>query len=65
MIEKNCYLDIIDETLDWIDDYPEADKGEIDTKLRDVENVANPIMRAFYAGNDDADGDANFGDDEL
>mmetsp|Transcript_3712 Transcript_3712/g.8338 ORF Transcript_3712/g.8338 Transcript_3712/m.8338 type:complete len:698 (+) Transcript_3712:767-2860(+) len=63
--DRKELLDIIDETLDWIDDYPEADKGEIDTKLRDVENVANPIMRAFYAGNDDADGDANFGDDEL
>merc|ERR1739841_402905 len=63
--DRKELLDLVDETLDWIDDSPQADKGEIDDKLKDIENVANPIMRAFYAGTNDADGDADFGDDEL
>merc|ERR1712071_423545 len=68
--DKKELQDIIDETLDWLDENPEADKEDYDAKQKEVENIANPIMRQFYAGaggeggGDDEDmGD--FGDDEL
>ena len=61
--------DLIDEALDWFEDHPEADKEQYDEKQKEVEGVANPIMRNFYAataeqatnGGDNDD----FGDDEL
>ena len=43
--DKKELQDIIDETLDWMDSNPEADKEDLDAKLKEVEQVANPIMR--------------------
>jgi endoplasmic reticulum chaperone BiP len=68
--DKKELTDMIDETLDWMDENPEADKEDYDAKLKDVENVANPIMRNVYGsggaggGGGGADAD-DFGDDEL
>ena len=62
----------INEALDWLDENPEADKEEYDGKQKEVEAVANPIMRNLYqgagagAGGGAADEeDYDFGDDEL
>ena len=66
--DKKELTDMIDETLDWMDENPEADKEDYDEKLKEVENVANPIMRNLYAAGEGggAGGDADdFGDDEL
>jgi len=67
--DKKELQDIIDETLDWLDENPEADKEDYDGKQKEVENIANPIMRQFYAGAGEdggADEDmGDFGDDEL
>jgi endoplasmic reticulum chaperone BiP len=59
--------DMIDEALDWLEDHPESTKEEFDAKQKEVEQVANPIMRNFYAapGERAADGVDDFGDDEL
>lgn len=61
--------DMIDEALDWMEDHPEADKEQYDAKQKEVEGVANPIMRNFYAATAEqaANGGDNddFGDDEL
>merc|ERR1712195_401783 len=65
--DKKELEDIIDETLDWMDENPEAEKEDYDEKQKEVENIANPIMRNMYAGGD-AGGDedmGDFGDDEL
>ena len=65
--DKKEMTDLIDETLDWMDENPEADKEDYDEKQKEVENVANPIMRNLYAageGGGGADAD-DFGDDEL
>merc|ERR1712003_504052 len=67
--DKKELQDMIDEALDWMDSNPEADKEDYDEKLKEVENVANPIMRNLYAdgeggGGGGADAD-DFGDDEL
>lgn len=67
--DKKELTDMIDETLDWMDENPEADKEDYDEKLKEVENVANPIMRNLYAGSEGGGGaggaEDDFGDDEL
>ena len=69
--DKKELQDIIDETLDWMDENPEADKDDYSEKQKEVERVANPIMRQFYAGKAGGggeqanDGDFDYGDDEL
>merc|ERR1712072_1529190 len=66
--DKKELQDMIDETLDWMDENPEADKEDYDEKTKEVEQIANPIMRNVYAGGagggDDEDA-GDFGDDEL
>jgi len=68
--DKKELQDMIDETLDWLDENPEAEKEDYDEKQKDVENIANPIMRQFYAGGGEGGGGddedmGDFGDDEL
>merc|ERR1712141_172680 len=67
--DKKELQDIIDETLDWMDENPEADKEDYDEKQKEVENISNPIMRKFYAGGAGGGGDdedmGDFGDDQL
>jgi len=67
--DKKEMQDMIDEVLDWMDENPEADKEDYDEKQKEVEQVANPIMRKFYAGGEGGGaGDedmGDFGDDEL
>lgn len=65
--DKKELQDTIDETLDWLDSNPEAEKEDYDEKLKEVEKIANPIMRNVYSGSKGgADGDdSDFGDDEL
>merc|ERR1712038_1033282 len=48
--DKKELQDIIDETLDWMEENPEADKEDYDEKQKEVENIANPIMRQMYSG---------------
>ncbi|KAI2494050.1 hypothetical protein MHU86_20493 [Fragilaria crotonensis] len=67
--DKKELKDMIDEALDWMEEHPEADKDEYSEKQKEVEQVANPIMRNFYAGGAGggagADDMGDFGDDEL
>jgi len=68
--DKKELQDLIDETLDWLDENPEAEKEDYDEKQKEVENIANPIMRQFYAGGGEGGGGddedmGDFGDDEL
>merc|ERR1711968_169854 len=61
----------INEALDWLDENPEAEAEEFNDKQKEVEQVANPIMRELYqsagggGGGGDEDEDYDFGDDEL
>jgi len=64
--DKKELQDMIDETLDWMDENPEAEKEEYDEKQKEVENISNPIMRQMYAGGESEEEDmGDFGDDEL
>merc|ERR1712086_1003814 len=48
--DKKELQDIVDETLDWMEENPEAEKEDYDGKQKEVENISNPIMRNMYAG---------------
>jgi endoplasmic reticulum chaperone BiP len=67
--EKTELISLIDETLDWLEENPESDADDYTDKQKEVEKVANPIMRKVYAGTGgpggSAGGDEDFGDDEL
>lgn len=64
--DKKELLDVIDETLSWMDEKPEADKEDYLDKQKAVEQLANPIMRQFYAaGGSFGGGDEDFDDAEL
>merc|ERR1712028_221484 len=60
--DKKELEDIIDETLDWMDENPEAEKEDYDEKQKEVEQIANPIMRNLYQGG--AGGGGGGGDEE-
>merc|ERR1712194_431352 len=64
--DKKELQDTIDETLDWMEENPEAEKEDYDEKQKEVENISNPIMRNMYAGGaEGGDEDmGDFGDDE-
>merc|ERR1712054_424116 len=66
--EKNELISLIDESLDWLEENPEAEADEYSDKQKEVEQVANPIMRKVYQGEGmpgDSGEDEDFGDDEL
>jgi len=71
--DKEELSGVIDEALDWLDENPEAEAEEYTDKQKEVEQVANPIMREMYQGAGpgaggagmDEDEDYDFGDDEL
>lgn len=57
----------INEALDWLDETPEADLEDLEDKKKEVEQIANPIMKDLYqqAPQGGAEEDFDFGDDEL
>ena len=48
--DKKELMDMINETLDWLGEHPDATKDDLDDKLKEVEQVANPVMRQVYSG---------------
>jgi len=63
--DKKELSDLIDETLDWIEAQPEADSGAIEEKHKEIEALANPVMRELYSNGEPETEDMDFGDDEL
>jgi heat shock protein 5 len=66
--EKKELKDMVEESLDWLEENnPTAVKEDYDSRQKEVEQVAMPMMRKLYSGggsNEDAGAD-DFGDDEL
>ena len=46
--EKRKVNEKVDEVLKWCNEHPSADKYEYEGKLKEVEDVFNPIMRNVY-----------------
>lgn len=63
--DKETIEEAVNEAIDWLDENADADKEELDEKLKEVEGVCNPIVSKIYqeSGGDDDDDD-EFGDDD-
>lgn len=59
--------DSIDEVLDWLDMNRDAEREEYDEKKKELEQIANPIIRSMYSGGGEYDNDDmdEFDDGEL
>jgi len=63
--ESSTLNTAINDGLDWLEDHPAAEKDEYDDKQKEVETIANPILkRAYESGaNSNDDGDDFMGED--
>merc|ERR1711959_150279 len=66
--DKRELLELVDEKLDWMESNPESSTEEYNDHRKEVEQIANPLMRQFYAaggpGTDEED-DGEFYDSDL
>jgi heat shock 70kDa protein 1/2/6/8 len=46
--DKSTLLTTVDEALVWLEDHPAVEKEDYDNKQKEVESVANPIMKRAY-----------------
>jgi heat shock protein 5 len=46
--EKKTISDAIKETMDWLDENPNAEKEECDEQLKKLQSVTNPIIQKVY-----------------
>ena len=47
--DKETLTKLCDDALTWMDENPTAEKEDYDSKKKEVEDVANPIMQKMYA----------------
>eukprot|EP00980_Cylindrotheca_fusiformis_P030955 scaffold25678_cov137-Cylindrotheca_fusiformis.AAC.3 len=62
--EKTSLTRAIEESLVWMEDNPAAEKSEYDAKQKEVEQVANPILKRAYESGANHGG-SNMDDDFL
>jgi heat shock protein 5 len=53
----------VEEVTSWLDIHQEVEAVEYEAKQKELESVANPIMRKVYGGDTSHDGSASNGDD--
>lgn len=58
--ESSTLSTAINDGLDWLEDHPAAEKDEYDEKQKEVEQIANPILKRAYESGASAGG----GDDD-
>jgi heat shock protein 5 len=71
--DKETIEEAVTETIDWLDENPEAEKEEFEEKRKELEGICNPIIQKLYAehgvpgtGDDEEDeGDDDFDDDDY
>jgi len=65
--EKSTLTTAVEDALIWLEDNPAAEKDAYDSKQKDVENIANPILKKAYESANNADdvADDDFMDDDL
>jgi len=63
--DKETIVRAVEDALEWMDDMPEADAEDIQTKLKEVEDICNPIVqKAYQAGGGGPSGGGDDDDDE-
>jgi len=63
--DKASLTTAIEEALVWLEDNPAAEKDEYDTKQKEIESVANPILKKAYESANSATEAAAGSDDEY
>jgi len=63
--DKRELLNLVEEKLDWMEENPEALKEDFMENQKEVEQIANPIMRQFSDSGGGERNDADFDDNEL
>jgi molecular chaperone DnaK (HSP70) len=65
--EKKELRDIVEETLDWLEEHQDAEMEEFKVKAKEIEAVANPLMIKAYGGAGDrsAEAEEDFYDEDL
>merc|ERR1711862_974896 len=65
---KRELLELVDDKLEWMESNPEGSAEEYADHQKEVEQIANPLMRQFYSGGDgaaDEEDDGEFYDSDL
>merc|ERR1712078_404939 len=57
--EKETLNTAVNDGLDWLEDHPAAEKDEYDEKQKEVEQIANPILKRAYESGAGAGGNNN------
>ena len=63
--DKETLSKAVEDALVWLEDSPAAEKDELDNKQKEVEQIANPIIKRAYEGINAADGGTVPDDDFL
>ena len=65
--DRKLLMDMVNDALDWLGENPDATKEDLDEKQKEVEQVANPLIRQFYNSDGSGDGvqEDDFDDIEL
>jgi heat shock protein 5 len=64
--DKEVIEEAVNEAIDWLDENGDADKEELEAKLKELEGVCNPIVQKIYqeSGGAGGDDDDDFGGDD-
>jgi heat shock protein 5 len=63
--ERKEVLDLIDETLGWLEEHSESTKEEYDYRKKELEQVAHPLMRQLYGNGASTGDDEDFYESDL
>jgi len=67
--DKTTISDAVQEALDWMDDNQDAEKEDYEEKLKELEEIVNPIVSRVYqeagGGGGDDDEEDDFAHDDL
>jgi len=67
--DKETIDEAITETIDWLDENPDAEKDDYDEKLTELEGICNPIVEKLYQehgmpGAEEGDDEDDFDDED-
>ena len=63
--DKDNLSKTVEDALIWLEDNPAAEKDELDGKQKEVEKIANPILKRAYESANAGDGGAVPDDDFM